>query len=150
MLEGAALGRDPQVPVYACEGFEPPMNLAALPPAMGGGVIARTVADSRVLPFKATLVDSNANLVTIVSAAPRIEVRPDEQQDGPEAEVVQSELLSGSGSTGNAFELSGTTWRFNLRASGFNLLERYTATMVSGDPNEYRIDPTCEAVFLVR
>ena len=126
------------------------MNLAALPPAMGGGVIARTVAANRVLPFKAMLVDSNDNLVTSVSAAPRIEVRPDEQQDGPEAEVVESELLSGNGSTGNAFELSGDTWRFNLRASGFNLLERYTATMVSGDPNEYRIDPTCEAVFLVR
>jgi len=45
-------------PTYACDGFEPPMNLALLPPAMGGGEIGRSVKRNRVLPFKATLIDS--------------------------------------------------------------------------------------------
>ena len=144
-----ALGADSVVPVYSCEGFEPPMNLASLPPAMGGGVIARKVAKNRALPFKATLVDADGNRVTNLATAPRLEVQLDAETNGPEADVVEYALLSGGGSTSDAFELSGNTWQFNLRAKDFGAPQRYTATMTSGDTNEYLIDPTCRGVFLV-
>ena len=148
-LGNAALGADPQVPVYTCQGFEPPMNLASLPPAMGGGVIARKVSKNRVLPFKATLVDTDGNRVTDVVAAPRLQVLHDGATVGPAADVVEDALWSGEGTEGNAFELAGTTWQFNLKTKNFNESGRYTATMESGDTNEYVIDPTCKGVFLI-
>jgi hypothetical protein len=149
MLGSTALGADPAAPVYSCQGFEPPMNLASLPPAMGGGVIARKVPNNRVLPFKATLADADGNLVTNVVAAPRLEVRLDAEASGPEADVVEYALLSGGGTAGNAFELTGNTWQFKLKAQDFSAPQRYLATMTSGDANEYQIDPTCEGVFLI-
>jgi hypothetical protein len=148
-LGSAPLGASPPAPVYTCRGFEPPMNLAELPPAMGGGVIARKVAKNRVLPFKATLVDADGNPVTNLAAAPRLEVRYDQDVSGPEADVVEYALLADPGTAGNAFELSGNTWQFNLRAKDFGAPNRYAATMESGDTNEYLIDPTCEGVFLI-
>jgi hypothetical protein len=125
------------------------MNLASLPPAMGGGVIARKVPNNRVLPFKAMLADADGNLVTNVVAAPRLEVRLDAEASGPEADVVEYALLSGGGTAGNTFELTGNTWQFKLRAKDFSAPQRYSATMTSGDANEYLIDPTCEGVFLI-
>jgi hypothetical protein len=149
-LGSTAVGAAPPAPTYSCQGFEPPMNLASLPPAMGGGVIARKVPNNRVLPFKATLVDTNGNLVTKVVAAPRFEVRFNEDVNGPEADVAEYALLSGNGSAGNAFELSGNLWQFKLKPNDFSASERYTATMKSGDTNEYLIEPTCEGVFLIK
>lgn len=148
-LGGAAIGADPSTPVYSCEGFQPPMNLASLPPAMGGGVIARKVTKNRVLPFKATLEDTDGNLVMNVVSAPRIEIRHDEEASGPEAEVVEYALQAGQGTAGDAFELTGNTWQFKLRTKDFSAPQRYTAAMISGDTNEYLIDPTCEGVFLI-
>jgi len=144
-----ALGVGPAVPIYACRGFEPPMNLASLPRAMGGGVIARKVAKNRVLPFKASLVDADGNLVTHLGTAPRIEVRPDEEVGGPEADVVEYALLTGNGSAGDAFELSGSSWHFNMKIQEISAPGRYLATMASGDTTEYLIDPVCEGVFLI-
>ncbi len=148
-LANTALGADPQAPIYACRGFEPPMNLASLPPAMGGGVIARKVTKNSVLPFKATLVDTDGNRVTHVAAAPRLQVLHDGATVGPAADVVKNALWSGQGTEGNAFELTGTTWQFNLKAKNLSAPGRYTATMESGDTNEYVIDPHCEGVFLI-
>lgn len=149
MYVSTALGADPPAPVYSCQGFEPPMNLASIPPAMGGGVIARRVTQNKILPFKATLVDSDGNLVTNVVAAPRIQVQYDEEPMEPSAEVVEYALWAGNGSEGNAFALTGNKWQFNLKANGFNAPNRYTVTIESGDTNEYLIDPTCKGVFLV-
>jgi hypothetical protein len=149
MLGSPAFGADLGAPVYSCQGFEPPMNLASLPPAMGGGVIARKVAKNRVLPFRATLVDVDGNVVTNVVAAPSVQVRYDQSSMEPSAEVAEHALWIGNGSEGSAFELSGNKWQFNLKTNDFSAPDRYTITMESGDTNEYRIDPTCEGVFLV-
>ena len=48
------------------------MNLAYLPPAMGGGPIGRKVKKNKVLPFKATLLDGAGNPVTDLIAPPVI------------------------------------------------------------------------------
>ena len=149
MLGNTALGADPQAPIYACQGFEPPMNLASLPPAMGGGVIARKVTKNRVLPFKATLVDANGDRITNLATAPRLQVLVDDGMEGPSADVVENALWSGEGSAGSTFEPSGNSWQFNLKTKNFSAPVRYTATMKSGDTNEYVIDPKCEGVFLI-
>jgi hypothetical protein len=148
-LGNTALGADPDAPIYSCRGFEPPMNLASLPRAMGGGVIARKVAKNRVIPFKATLVDADGNRVTDVVAAPRLEVRYDGETTGPESDVAEDALSGGTGTEGDAFERSGDKWQFKLSTKNFSAAGRYTATMESGDPNEYVIDPHCEGVFLI-
>jgi len=148
-LGGTALGADPQVPTYACQGFEPPMNLAMLPPAMGGGVIARKGAKNRALPFKATLLDADGNRVTDVTAAPRINVSYRGAATEPAADVVENALLTGEGNEGNAFERTGNKWQFRLGTKNIRTPGRYTATMESGDTSEYVIDPPCEGVFLI-
>jgi hypothetical protein len=149
LFAAATSGANPNAPVYACRGFEPPMHIASLPPAMGGGVIARVVSENRVLPFKAMLVNAEGIPVTNLVAAPRISLRFDEHANGPDAPVVDYAQLSGSGTSGDSFELTGSTWQFKLKAEVFNADERYMATMESGNTDEYTINPTCEGVFQV-
>jgi len=135
-------------PAYSCDGFEPPMNLAYLPPAMGGGEIGRSVKRNRVLPFKATLLDGDGNPVTALNSPPVIQVTY-VPTVGPSADVTPDALTSGKRSDGNQFELTGDSWAFNLWTKNYTAVGRYEATMVSGDPSEYVIDPTCRGVFVI-
>jgi len=136
-------------PTYACVGFEPPMNLAYLPPAMGGGEIGRVVKRNRVLPFKATLVDGSGNPVTNLVSPPVIQVDFYANNVGPAVDVTDDALTSGKRTDGNQFELAGDKWAFNLWTKNYTAVGRYEATMVSGDPSEYVIDPTCRGVFVI-
>jgi len=139
---------EPAGPAYSCDGFEPPMNLAYLPPAMGGGEIGRSVKRNRVLPFKATLLDGDGNPVTALNSPPVIQVTY-VPTVGPAADVTADALTSGKRSDGNQFELTGDSWAFNLWTKNYTAVGRYEATMVSGDPGEYVIDPTCRGVFVI-
>jgi len=151
-----ALGVGPAVPIYACRGFEPPMNLAYLPPALGGGLIARKVKKNKVLPFKAQLVDGDGNVVTNLVAPPEIHLAyTDEMMVS--WDVSEYALAPGKSSDGQQFTLAGDKWTFNLstKVSGQPPGSQvgdpgtYTGTMVSGDPSEYVIDPTCTGVFII-
>jgi len=135
-------------PTYSCEGFEPPMNLAFLPPAMGGGPIGRRVKKNRVLPFKATLVDGDGNPATDLVAPPVIQVIYTDLAM-TSSDVTDDALTPGKRSEGNQFILAGDKWTFNLWTKLYSAVGTYTATMVSGDTDEYRIDPDCEGIFVI-
>jgi len=149
-LEGDSLcpGEAPPAPVYSCDGFEPPMNLALLPGPFGGGEIGRTVKRNRVLPFKATLVDGDDNPVTDLIAPPVIDVSFD-PTIGPTEDVTDEALTPGKRDDGNQFILAGDKWTFNLWTKNYTADGTYTVTMQSGDTDEYVIDPICKGVFVI-
>jgi hypothetical protein len=136
-------------PIYSCVGFEPPMNLAYKPPALGGGLIARKVKRNRVLPYKATLVDEDGNIVTDLMSPPVIQVLYEAVPMGGAVDVTDDALVNGKGTDGNQFELAGDTWQFNLKTKNYSSTGTYTGSMLSGDPAEYVVDPSCEGVFVI-
>ena len=44
---------------------------------------------------------------------------------------------------------TGSGWQFNLKTRNYEAPGTYTITMVSGDGAEYRVEPTCEAQFVI-
>jgi hypothetical protein len=125
------------------------MNLVFLPPALGGGVIGRSVKKkNRVLSFKATLVDSDENPVTNLMRAPVVQVifNPEEITT---TDVTREARAQGKRSRGNQFVFSGDKWHFNLSTKNYTAPGNYVVTMESGDFSEYLIDPTCEGVFAI-
>ena len=135
-------------PAYSCDGFEPPMNMALLPPAMGGGPIGRRVKQNRVLPFKATLVDGDENPVTDLMSPPVIQVIYTDLLMSS-ADVTDDALTSGKRNEGNQFILAGDKWTFNLSTKLYSAQGSYTVTMESGNTDEYVIDPACEGIFVI-
>ncbi|MGH6895506.1 MAG: hypothetical protein ACREJ5_03025 [Geminicoccaceae bacterium] len=127
-------------PAYACVGFEPPL---------ADGPV--TVKGDRALPLKAELLDEDGVPLTDadLSAAPVVQVSYHSGIGATPEDVSDQALWAGQGSDGNAFEFSGDRWRFNLKVGNYDAPGTYVISMTSGDGAEYRIDPTCEAEFVV-
>ncbi|MFT5140914.1 MAG: hypothetical protein ACI9CB_002579, partial [Rhodothermales bacterium] len=52
------------------------------------------------------------------------------------------------GSEGNQFELNDEGyWQFNLKSRNYSAEGSYMVTAISGDADEYIIDPSCVASF---
>jgi hypothetical protein len=136
-------------PYLACVGFEPPMHHAELPPALGGGAIARRVKKNRVFPFKATLLDGAGNVVTDLNTPPVLVVYED-SAPSVSVDITDDSFNNGKRTDGIEFVLAGTKWTHNLASRGFGESDgTYTGTMESGDPSEYVIDPACEGLFVI-
>jgi hypothetical protein len=124
----------------SCIGFEPPMDQGPV-----------TVKKSRALPLKAMLADTSGNLLTDtqLGAPPVIQVvfTP---VIGPAADVTEQALSAGAGTEGNQFTFGGGKWQYNLLTKNYTASGTYTVSMVSGDPAEYSIAPTCMAQFVIQ
>jgi len=127
-------------PAYACVGFEPPL---------ADGPV--TVKGNRALPLKAELVDQDGLALTDadLSAAPVVQVDYHSGIAGTPEDVSDQALWVGQGSDGNAFVFSDDRWRFNLKVGNYTAPGTYVISMTSGDGAEYRVDPSCEAEFIV-
>jgi hypothetical protein len=55
----------------------------------------------------------------------------------------------GRGGDTNEFVFLLGKWRYYLRVRNYSAPGTYTMTMISGDEADYRVDPTCEAQFVV-
>ena len=129
----------PPTVYYSCIGFESPMNRGPV-----------KVHKNRVLPLKAILEDEEGYLVTEVDiiAPPVIQITF--QTGGEDAEDVTDEaLFAGQGTDGNQFVFTGSNLQFNLQTKNYSSPGTYTITMVSGDVDEYVIDTTCVAEFVI-
>jgi hypothetical protein len=120
---------------------------------MGGGAIARRVAKNRVFPFKATLLDEDGNVVTNLVASPLLEVSIN-PQPSVSIDITEESFPNGKRTSGPEFFRAGGKWHYNLASMGFDdgpdeNPDTYTATMISGDPSEYVIGPTCKALFVI-
>jgi hypothetical protein len=127
-------------PAYACVGFEPPL---------ADGPV--TVRGNRALPLKAELRDEEGIALTDadLSASPVVQVEYHSGAGGTPEDVSDQALWAGQGSSGNAFVFNGDRWRFNLKVGNYTSPGTYVISMISGDGGEYRVDPTCEAEFIV-
>ncbi|MGK0222286.1 MAG: hypothetical protein ACI9ON_001525 [Limisphaerales bacterium] len=106
----------------SCEGFDPPMNAGPV-----------KVKKNRVLPLKATLVDSASQAVSDLDlvSVPVVQVTYDNGVD-PAIDVSDDALPAGSGSDGNQFEYLDGRCRFNLKTSNYTALGSYIVTKGSG------------------
>ncbi len=133
-----------------CVGFDAPMNEAWLPPALGGGEIGRKVKKNKVLPFKASLLDTSGNPVTEVAALPdfliffvtgppivAIDVTDDALSNGKRTEGVQFKVISGD------------SWSYNMSTKGL-APGQYYAFIDSGDMGEYVIGSLCVGLFVIK
>jgi hypothetical protein len=138
--EGGEIEFIDAAPAYACVGFEPPL---------ADGPI--TVKGKRALPIKAEVLDEDGAALTDadLSAAPVVQVTYQSGIGATPEDVSDQTLWVGQGTIGNAFVFSGSKWKFNLKTGNYTAPGTYTITMVSGDEAEYRVDPTCEAQFVV-
>jgi hypothetical protein len=68
---------------------------------------------------------------------------------GPAVDVTDQALSAGQGTPGNQFVFSGSKWQFNLETKNYTAAGTYTITMASGDSDEYTINPTCTAQFVI-
>ena len=104
---------------------------------------------ARVLPFNMMLIDENGIEITdtdIAQPVIQIVVAPGSTDSAPPPEALVS---VGKGDDGNQFIYSDSSWSFNLKTSNFSGTGMYTATVISGDPSSYVINPTCEATFYI-
>ncbi len=124
---------------YSCFGFYPPVHDEAV-----------KVKKNRVIPFKAELLDEDGYLVidTDIAAPPVIQVLFQAIEEDA-VDVTDDAYPAGLGTDGNQFEFSGGKWQFNLKTKDHNAPGTYTVTMVSGDTDEYVIESTCEATFVI-
>ena len=141
-------------PTYSCVGFQPPMNFAQLPPALGGGPIARRVKKNRVFPFRGTLFDSDGDIVTDLPSPPVLEVF---HEDTPltSTDITDDSFNNGKRTLGIEFFLAGNTWNHNLASRGFgddaHPAGSYRGIMAPGGVTpEYDIFPTCEGFFEIQ
>ncbi|MEJ8569673.1 right-handed parallel beta-helix repeat-containing protein [Elongatibacter sediminis] len=127
----------PASPTFTGVGFEAPMD--------NGPV---SVKKNRVLPLKCLILDDQGSPVTDIVAAPVLQVvfTP---VVGPAVDVTGDALTAGKGSEGNEFELAGSNWQFNLKTKNFTASGTYEVSAVSGDANEYIIDPGCHGSFVI-
>lgn len=122
-------------PAYSCEGFKGPL-------AKGPVAIKR----KRLSWLRATLRDQDGKRLRRgdLDAAPLLEVTFE-----PPAEAAAARLAwPGIGADGTAFVPIGNRWHLLLTLEDFADPGNYTVRMVSGDPAAYRVDPTCEGVFV--
>ncbi|MGR3716513.1 MAG: hypothetical protein ACU0B1_07195 [Thermohalobaculum sp.] len=128
-------------PAYACTGFEPPL---------ADGPV--TVRKNRVLPLKAELADGAGFVLGDgdLTAPPVVQVIYDSGISGePPLDVSADALSAGQGTDGNLFVFAGSGWQFNLKTKNYEAPGTYTISMVSGDGAEYRVEPSCEARFVI-
>jgi hypothetical protein len=108
------------------------------------------VPKNRALPHKAVIVDADGFQITPaeISASPVIQVVFNGKAV-PAEDVTDDALFAGQGTAGNQFVFTDEEkWQFNLKTDNYTQKGTYKLTMVSSDPSEYVIDPTCEALFV--
>lgn len=122
---------------YACQGFAAPLNRPNLH-------IERT----RVLPLRAklTAADGTVGDDTALNTPPVVSLKF-EPPSGPAVDKSDKLEVRDFGK-GKSFVFDKEAgWKFDLGTGNLPDNGKYVATMQSGDPKEYTIDPTCTVNF---
>ena len=135
----------PPPPVFRSptNGFESPL---------GNGPV--TVKKNRVLPLKVELRNENNDVISDgdITSPPVLQVFYDSgvPEEDPE-DVTEETLSTGWGTEGNRFEYDISTglWRFNLKTKNYTAVGTYTLSIISGDAEEYTIDSSISASFVI-
>ncbi len=104
-----------------------------------------------VLPFRAELFDKSSIPVTDVNIFTPPMIQVIFEPETVAVDLTNDALSAGKGTEDNQFffDFAGSKWRFNLKTRNYTSPGTYKVSMVTGDPNEYIIDPVCMAVFCI-
>lgn len=133
----------PLKPTLSCQGFDSPMDLGPV-----------TVKKNRALPLKAQLFDAGGYVMsdqTIISS-PVLQVLYNLTSSSTNIlDVTDNALSAGNGTDGNQFEFTDNEiWQFNLKTKNYTATGTYSLSILSGDENEYVIDSSCTAQFVIK
>ncbi len=128
------------VPRYACAGFE-------------GGEVPVTVTEPRTIPALAVLLDDGIPVTDADLAAPPVTQvsYASGQPDEPPTDITHLLPPPDLRFLDNRFIYlaSREQWLHGLLTAKFAAPGTYTVTTVSGDDQEYVVDPTCTATYAV-
>ncbi|MEO8191358.1 MAG: hypothetical protein ABI682_13535 [Acidobacteriota bacterium] len=125
------------VPVYACQGFDEPMNRPNI-----------EIGRGRVLPLRAKLVKADGAFAdeTVVKSPPTLSLKF-KPESGPEVDKTAGMEVRDYGK-GNRFVWDQEAhWKFDLGTGNLPDDGKYTVTVLSGDEKQYRVDPSCKLTF---
>ena len=125
------------VPVYACQGFDEPMNRPNI-----------QIGRGRVLPLRAKLVKPDGTFAdeTVVKSPPTLSLTF-QPESGPEVDKTAGMEVRDYGK-GNRFVWDQEAhWKFDLGTGNLPEDGKYTVTVLSGDAREYRVAPACKLTF---
>jgi hypothetical protein len=133
---------EPEVPVLSCEGFAAPMD--RFPVTLKG-------KSKRVFPLMMNLFDEAGFEQTDMelAAAPVVMVMYTPTNEGEAEDVTDELLLAKKASSGNSFVYTqDLLWQFNLSSRNYTAKGTYLVTVLSGNEEEYVIDPSCVTSFV--
>lgn len=127
----------PFIPRLACVGFD------------GIGDTVFKITRPRAIPLRAELQDDGVP-VTDLAAPPVLQVLfTPEQPAEPPLDGTALVLPVTSTTVGDQFFFDGTRWAHNLLTLRYSAPGTRTIRMISGDDQEYVINPTCEATYVI-
>lgn len=124
-----------------CEGFAPPMSDFPV-----------SFKRNHAIPLRAELFEEDGYEVTGTDLAtpPIVTVWFDALGNEDPPVSLADVPHSGDGDPGNQFYFTDSDlWQFILSTHGYTAAGAYVATIESGDPSEYVIDPACVTEFIV-
>lgn len=141
-IAGIRINAEGFAPTLTCVGFNAPLHKGPV-----------KVKKNRALPLKAQLLDEQGSVVndTGITAPPVLTVSY--TPGAADAIDVSGDTLSvGEGTEGNQFEYNFDTnqWQFNLLTKNYAAPGTYSMNLRSGDSNEYLVDDSCQASFVIQ
>jgi hypothetical protein len=140
---GQALGQQPgkdapKAAAYRCVGFDEPIKSGM------------RVGKGRVLPLRAKLQTENGGFAdeAAVKAAPQLRVHFVPETGAEVDRTDQIEVRDYGKGTSFVWDAEAH-WKFDLGTLKFQQEGKYRAFLVSGDEAAYKVDPTCEVVFVL-
>jgi hypothetical protein len=134
-----APGKDgPKAAPYRCVGFDEPIRSGM------------RVGKGRVLPLRAKLQMETGGFAdeTAVKAAPQLRVHFVPESGAEVDRTDQIEVRDYGKGTSFVWDAEAH-WKFDLGTLKFQQEGKYRAFLVSGDEGAYKVDPTCEVVFVL-
>lgn len=126
-------------PVYRCVGFDEPLHHSPM-----------QVNKGRVLPLRLKLAGPGDTfaLAKDIKAPPRVRVV--QLTDSGEEDKTDSLEARDYGKDDQFVFDQEAHWKFDLGTNPFEEGGKFRVTVVSGDEKAYRVEPTCELVFMLR
>jgi hypothetical protein len=139
LFAAATYAADKGLPTYTCQGFDEPLNHPNI-----------HINRGRVLPLRAKLArpDGTYGDDTTLKTPPQLALKF-KPESGPEVDKSTGVEVRDYGK-GNSFVFDKEAhWKFDLGTGNLPDDGKYTVTLLSGDPKEYRVDPACALDFLL-
>jgi len=128
----------PKTPTYHCVGFDEPIRSGM------------RVAKGRVLPLRAKLQTEEGGFAdaTTLKSPPQVRVHFVPEGGAETDRTGQIDVRDYGKGTSFVWDAEAH-WKFDLGTLKFEQEGKYRAFLIPGDEAEYKVEPTCEVVFIL-